>query len=290
MSPIVLVHGIFNYIPGIDSEAAAAQLAATYRPCLAEGLGRLSVPTPEVAMAYYADLLQPDSPRWAQAVARAPGFESLRTEQQRADAAQWLVAAGFVEPENPMGEATRFLRDWLTQLVDERGGRLSRAARRLVVDRVERAIVSHVHEVEAYTSQPDRRALVRARVADLVRREAPAVVIAHSLGSYITYEALHAYPDLEVELLVTVGSPLRVPSLLRRLDPPLRSGRGARPAGVQEWVNIADVGDPVAVPPKLGEVFPVDSDETCDNGFDAHGLGGYLSNDLLAGIIAPHLS
>ncbi|KOU14980.1 hypothetical protein [Streptomyces sp. WM6368] len=290
MAQVVLVHGVFNHLQGLSPQEAAAQHVAHCLPRLVESLARWSVAAPEVVMAYYADLLRPALPDEAQTAPDGYRFEDLRTDRQREQAADWLEAAGAPEPAGAMNQGTKQLREALGRLIDGRGGRLTRAARKQVVDRVERAIVAHLLEVEAYTAWPGRRELVRERVADVIRREAPAVVIAHSLGSYVTYETLHAYPELEVELLVTIGSPLRVPSLLRRLDPPLRSGRGARPDGVGRWVNLADVGDLVAIPPKLGEVFPVDADEVCDNGLDFHGLGAYLGNGLLAAAVIPYLS
>ncbi|MFI7353657.1 hypothetical protein ACIBTP_06875 [Streptomyces avidinii] len=290
MAQVVVVHGVFNHLPGLSPQEAAAHHVAKCLPRLVESLGRWSVAAPEVVMAYYADLLRPDLPGDAQTGPDDYRFETLTTDQQREQAAAWLEAAGAVEPAGAQNKGTRQLREGLGRLIDGRGGRLTQAARQQVVERVERAIVANLLEVEAYTTWPGRRELVRERVAEVIRREAPAVVIAHSLGSYVTYETLHAHPEPEVELLVTIGSPLRVPSLLRRLDPPLRSGRGARPAGVGRWVNLADVGDLVAVPPKLGEVFPVDADEVCDNGLDFHGLGGYLGNGLLAAAITPYIS
>jgi hypothetical protein len=107
----------------------------------------------------------------------------------------------------------------------------------------------------------------------------------------VAYEALHAFPDLDVELLVTLGSPLGLPALFRKLDPEPRAGRGARPAGVKRWLNIADVGDLVAIPPKLGGLFPVDQHETVNRGFlEPHFLGPYLANGVTATAIAPYLS
>ncbi|MEV7177802.1 hypothetical protein [Kitasatospora sp. NPDC093679] len=289
MAPIVLVHGIFNHVRGASPEQAAARRVADCRPRLVESLHRLSVEAPEMVMAYYADLLRPDLPDQAQSAGDDTSFDGL-SAAERAAAAEWLAAAGAVQPADPQNVALAPLRQMLGWLVDQRGGGLSGTAREQTIRRLERAIVANLREVEAYTTWPQRRNLVRERVAEVIRREAPAVVIAHSLGSYVTYETLHAHIDLQVELLVTVGSPLRVPSLARRLDPALRSGRGARPAGVKQWVNIADAGDVVAVPPKLAKVFPVDVDKTCDNGLGFHGIGGYLANGLLAAAVAPYIS
>ncbi|MGW4894841.1 hypothetical protein ACWEQL_21615 [Kitasatospora sp. NPDC004240] len=289
MAPIVLVHGIFNHVRGASPEQAAARRVADCRPRLVESLRRLSVEAPETVMAYYADLLRPDLPGQAQSAGDDAGFDGLGAAE-RAAVAEWLAAAGVVPPADSQNVALAPLRQMLGWLVDQRGGGLSGAVRAQTIRRLEGVIVANLREVEAYTTWPRRRDLVRERVAGVIRREAPTVVIAHSLGSYVTYETLHAHTDLQVELLVTVGSPLRVPSLARRLDPALRSGRGSRPTGVKRWVNIADAGDMVAVPPKLAEVFPVDADETCDNGLGVHGIGGYLANVLLAAAVAPYIS
>ncbi|MGW4890773.1 hypothetical protein ACWEQL_00670 [Kitasatospora sp. NPDC004240] len=290
MASVVLVHGIFNHVRGATPEEAARRRAADAWPKLAEGLARAGVAMepPELTMAYFADLLRPDLPEQVQAAGDQPDFDRL-TPTARADAADWLATAGAPVPTDPQNVGLAPLRQMLGWLADDRGSRLTRAVREQTVRRVERAVVANLHEVESYCTRPDRRRLVRERVAEVIRRERPRVVVAHSLGSFITYETLHAFPELDVELLVTAGSPLRVPSLARRLEPALRDGRGARPAGVRRWVNLADVGDVVAVPPKLAEVFPVDQEETWDNGWGFHGLGAYLANGLLAASIAPYI-
>ncbi|MEV7581641.1 hypothetical protein [Streptomyces erythrochromogenes] len=290
MVPVVLVHGIFNYVRGADLAQAAALKAAEFGPRLAEGLGRAGFGTvvPQVAFAYYADLLRTRLPDQAQSAEPDDTFDSL-PDVLKDEALEWLAAAGAPLPPDPQLRVLKPFIQMLGWLVDERCGRLSSIVREETIGRVERTVVTNLREVEAYTTWPERRHLVRERIAETIRRERPQVVIAHSLGSYVTYETLHANPDLKVELLVTAGSPLRVPALARRLDPPLRAGRGAKPDGVGRWVNIADVGDPVAVPPKLGAVFDVDQDETCDLGWDVHTLGQYLAQGLIAAAAAPYL-
>ncbi|MFF1868569.1 hypothetical protein [Kitasatospora herbaricolor] len=291
MAPVVLVHGIFNHVRGVEPAQAAALKAEEFGPELAKGLAKAGFGTvvPQVAFAYYADLLRTRLPDQAQSAEPDDTFDSLPDALQD-EALAWLAAAGAPVPAEAQNRALKPFVQLLGRLVDERRGRLGRTAREQTMGRVERAVVANLREVEAYTTWPERRALVRERIAGTIRRERPRVVIAHSLGSYVTYETLHANPDLKVELLVTAGSPLRVPSLARRLDPPLRAGRGAKPAGVGRWVNLADVGDPVAVPPKLGDVFDVDQDETCDLGWGVHGLGPYLAQGLIAAAAAPYLA
>ncbi|MFJ3794011.1 hypothetical protein [Kitasatospora sp. NPDC090091] len=289
---VVLVHGIFNHVRGATPEEAGARRAAECQTQLARAIAAtgLNVNVPDLVMAYYADLLRTDLPEQMQATRQTgKGFVDL-TAVQRAEAADWLSVAGAPAPQETQNIGLAPLRQTLGWLLDQSGGSLVGAVKEQAIHRLERLMVSMLHEVEAYTTWPERRQLVRERVAGVILREQPRVVVAHSLGSVVTYETLHAHPELEIEMLLTVGSPLRVPSLARRLEPSLRGGRGARPVGVKRWVNIADVGDIVAVPPKLSVAFPVDQDETTDNGLGFHGLGGYLANGLTAAALAPYLT
>src|SRR6266536_4525637 len=75
-------------------------------------------------------------------------------------------------------------------------------------------------EVPAYLGDGARRAAARDRVASTIAEHAPQVVLAHSLGSVVAYEALWAHPELPVDLLVTLGSPLGMPDVVfDRLEP-----------------------------------------------------------------------
>ncbi|MCX5409747.1 hypothetical protein OHA37_38565 [Streptomyces sp. NBC_00335] len=295
MAQVVLVHGIFNYVRGATPQEAALEAAAQCRTELAAGLakaGLAGAADPDLAMAYYADLLRPGLPDEAQADEEGQeedGFEKL-TAREREDAAEWLVTAGAPVPEQVQNIGLAPLRQLLGWLVDDRKGPMGRRLRDRTVRRLERMMLAMLREVEAYTTWSERRRLVQERVAQTIQREQPKVIVAHSLGSVVAYETLHAHPELRVRQLVTLGSPLRLPSLARRLEPGLRAGRGARPAGVEHWTNIADVGDLVAIPPKLSEVFPVDQDEVFDNGLDFHGLGSYLANGLTGLAVVPYLS
>ncbi|MFD5972760.1 MULTISPECIES: hypothetical protein [Streptomyces] len=291
MASVVMVHGIFNYVRGMPPARAAAVKADDCRAKLAEGMTKagLAAEVPELVMAYYADLLRSDVPEETQSSDADLSFGILTAPQQEM-AAEWLVQAGAPAPGELQNTALAPLRQMLGWLVDDRIGRVGQRVREQTVRRLERVMVALLREVEAYTSWPERRALVRERVAETVQRERPYVVVAHSLGSVVAYETLHAHPELTVAQFVTLGSPLRLPSLVRRLEPGLRGGRGAKPAGVAHWTNFADVGDLVAIPPKLSEVFPVDQDETFDNGLGFHGLGGYLANGLTGLAIVPYLS
>ncbi|HVV08692.1 hypothetical protein [Amycolatopsis sp.] len=102
--------------------------------------------------------------------------------------------------------------------------------------------LSFCRELHAYLTDPERRAACRHAVAAALAEHRPDVVLAHSLGAVVAYESLWDNKHADVGLLLTVGSPLAMPGML-----PTGAER-SRPPSVRRWVNMADVGDIVAVP------------------------------------------
>ncbi|MEU7908480.1 hypothetical protein [Actinoplanes sp. NPDC049118] len=261
-SPVVMVHGIWNLRAGRTREQAAADLAEAWRPrlaagCQAAGLGHET--TPRLVAAYYADVLDP------LVQGDDDALDQLTPAEEEA-LLRWLIELGLPD-ELAQGSLTAPLRQGMDWLARRRGG-----------ESLTRVMTAVLREVYAYLTRPALRVRVRDVVAEAIDRHRPQVVVAHSLGSVVTYEALHAGGQ-QVDLLVTLGSPLGLPgSVFEGLDPEPVDGRGARPPGVGRWVNIADVGDVVAVPRRLGDRFPVDLHDEVNLGtVDFHTLGGYLS-------------
>ncbi|MGA5699099.1 serine peptidase [Peterkaempfera bronchialis] len=278
-TPVVAVHGIGNLQPGRAPAEAAALLAAQWQPRLAAGYtaaGLPHLPVPRLEVAYYAHLLAEPQAQgaWDGDLDELTGYQSVV-------AAAWLLAAGVPAPAEAQGPATLPLRQALGWLAARRG---------VAADTLGRVVVALAREVYVYLSRAERRRRIRDTVAEAVRTHRPRVVLAHSLGSVVAYEALHAHPDLEVDLLVTLGSPLGLPgAVFEALEPEPRDGRGARPPGVARWVNLADPGDLVALPPRLGGRFPVDRHEEAYIGrMDFHTLGGYLGSGLTATAMAAY--
>lgn len=278
---IVGVHGIGNFRSGTQPHEAARILGEEWRARLAGALGGAGADGsgPEVSMAYYADVL------------RRPGRQGTSNDLDDLDpsevefAHQWLEAFDL-----PVGVAAGKPTIGLRQAVD------TIARMRLLGSPATRWFVAlFCREVHAYLKSPDSRArvAVRARVTDALENTSARVVIAHSLGSVVAYEALWARPDLEVDLLVTLGSPLALPhAILPRLWPAPFDGRGARPPGVARWVNLADPGDIVAIPPGgIGRTFEgVDIDEhTIIDTFDFHLAKNYLAHQRLGAILRDTL-
>lgn len=148
-------------------------------------------------------------------------------------------------------------------------------------------------EVAAYLTNPEKREKSRQAVAAVIRKNRPSVVIAHSLGSVVTYEALWANPDLRADLLITLGSPLGMRNVVfERLLPAPINGRGEKPAGVGRWVNIADKDDIAAIPPELCDSFAGVDEEMLVNldWIDFHTAEKYLGSGALNPHLRPYLA
>ncbi|MEV4319664.1 serine peptidase [Actinocrispum sp. NPDC049592] len=265
MARIVGVHGVRNYQELLTPEMAASALADNWSRALGTG--------DDLVMAYYAHHLQ-------DAVAQGPGT-----------------------PEDLDEEATEMLYAWANALADEpkfKQGNLMRGPRYLIERMTgnpftglvnQLFILIFIREVQLYLGKRHRQRRLNARdeVARTIRRHNPRVVIAHSLGSVVAYEALWSDPALEVDLLVTMGSPLAMPrAIYHRLEPapPANGTLTPRPPGVRRWVNLADPGDVCAVPRWLKRFFAVDDDREHSIGVLAfHDALSYLASEGLAEIL-----
>jgi hypothetical protein len=258
--PVVGVHGVGNYQPGLDAASAAERLRATW----AGYLSAAGLPV-DLRMAYYAGFLH------ATAQTRGDGLDDLDPP-----AREMLVAwADHLDARSPdIAQAT-----WSVparMVVD-------RIARRQHLDPLvlRRFVAVFLREVAGYLRAVDAPARIAARtaVAETIRAHGPGVVIAHSLGSVITYEALWANPELYVDLLVTVGSPLGMTGVVyERLVPAPATAR-TRPPNVGRWVNIADPGDIVVVPRPFTRRFQPDenTEDRHIHWLSFHAVRWYLS-------------
>lgn len=274
---IVAVHGIANHLSGRSPDQAAAELATQWRPRLQQGFTAAGLDDdrlPALHVGYYAH--HTHAPE-RQAV--VPELGSL-DEREQSVVLAWALALGSPTLAERQGLATAPMRQVLSWVSRRRG---------VPVETVIRLAVRLAGEVRRYLHDPQVRAAARSAVAESIRRARPQVVLAHSLGSVVAYEALHAHPELTVDCFVTLGSPLGLPGgIFDHLIPAPIADRGARPPGARYWVNLADTGDLVAVPHRLGDRFPVDQHaDTSIGRIDFHTFGAYLSSPLTAAAIAP---
>ncbi|SCF94249.1 hypothetical protein GA0115254_126580 [Streptomyces sp. Ncost-T10-10d] len=152
-----------------------------------------------------------------------------------------------------------------------------------------RALVFDLKQVRRYLLDDDLRTAARERVQEQIGPDTH-VLIGHSLGSVIAYEALCAMPEHPVKALVTLGSPLGMRMVFDRLLPrpgdwpgrPLLSDRTDRPGPgpdpAPRWTNVVDAGDVVAVVKDLSLLFgPSLEGKVVHNGSHAHEATAYLT-------------
>jgi hypothetical protein len=276
MIKVLGVHGIGNDRPDMSDVNAADDLRAVWQHGLRDGLGEAS-DSIDLEVAYYAPALRSDQAQGADPFAEmddGAGWDLLR----------WVGHLG-APAEVAQGRVTQPLRqavDWI--------------ARHFGLDNhlVAIFVATFCREVRSYLREPSARPRLAARqaVGEVIARNEPRAIVAHSLGSVVTYESLWELADIHVELLITVGSPLALPDLVfERLVPSPIDGWGRKPPNVDRWINVADVGDLVAVPRWLSRRFiGVDEDiETVIGPFDFHRVRRYLRSKAIGDALKPLL-
>ncbi|MET9734599.1 hypothetical protein ABZZ79_29360 [Streptomyces sp. NPDC006458] len=122
-------------------------------------------------------------------------------------------------------------------------------------------LLGHLAQVSRYLNRAEADqegtgldARIRARLLHGTDPGRPLVVVAHSLGTVVAFEALHSYLG-RVDLFVTLGSPLATgAAVLQRVRP-----RPARtPESVERWLNFWDRDDIVVTRPRLRPYYQGD--------------------------------
>ena len=153
-----------------------------------------------------------------------------------------------------------------------------------------------VADTSAYFFTPGVRKRVRDRLMAEIARvgSRPVTIVAHSHGTIVAYEALAALQAnaIELDALVTLGSPLGVREVQDFLDPndPLEV-----PGVVRRWHNFADPLDPVALDKKLAADFEptgfIEDDTLLNNrtrldwNFNPHSAVGYLAHPKVRKVV-----
>ncbi|MEN8504963.1 hypothetical protein ACOCG7_08885 [Paraburkholderia sp. DD10] len=135
-----------------------------------------------------------------------------------------------------------------------------------------------IRQGHTYLSSPGATKAVDGIVRPLLQR-GPQVLITHSLGTVIAFKLLREMEakgtEVQIPLLITMGSPLGLDAFKAKLGAPRRKA-----AFVEQWINFYDPSDFVALGKPLNEenfASNIDNDGTVDNKtFNAHGIVGYL--------------
>lgn len=133
-----------------------------------------------------------------------------------------------------------------------------------------------VDQVGRFLAAGDVRRSVRARM-DAQLGADTELVVAHSLGTIVSYLVLADRPELD-PALITMGSPLATSMVFDQLRPAPVDGVGMWPGGVRSWTNIVAVGDPACggrgFDGRFGDRVV---EHRVDNGHRAHDPEPYLN-------------
>jgi pimeloyl-ACP methyl ester carboxylesterase len=160
----------------------------------------------------------------------------------------------------------------------------------LALDLAGRLVSGDLAMIRRYFAESVNRTRSQDRLARRISSDT-RVVIGHSFGSVVAYEALCAHPEWPVHTLITVGSPLGISQLITcRLNPIPDPFADRLPGGVQRWVNLSDPEDLVALVPNLASRFgPRVEDHLVDNGRHRHELNRYLGHPEVGSAVAAAL-
>ncbi|MFF6642281.1 hypothetical protein ACFY83_34305 [Streptomyces althioticus] len=280
MAHVVGVHGIGKQLLGEET------LLREWRPALIDGLrragGGVALQSADMAMAFYGDLFRTDGELLAVGDPLYTSDDVAPGLEQELLLAWWRGAAETDPNVVPPGADTLASTPQSVQAALR-----ALSGSRFFAGLALRAMVFDLKQVHRYILDSDLRQQARTRVIEAIDEDT-RVVVAHSLGSVVAYEALCAWPDHSVRALVTVGSPLGIPNLIfHRLQPkPARRGgreQGAWPGGRGDlvWTNIADRGDVVALVKDLRPAFgQTVRSALVHNGSHAHDATAYLTSEL----------
>jgi hypothetical protein len=281
MASVVCVHGIAQEVKGPDV------LAKVWVPALRDGvlLAGGAPPGPDaISIAFYGDLFRKPGAKALSGPQYAAADVEESSEQDLLQA--WWEEAARTDPAVPgPGEQTKLR---TPRVVQRALNALSQS--RFFAGLGEHLIIGMIKQVHVYLTDELVRAAVQARVAAAVGEDT-RVLVGHSLGSVVAYEAACAHPDWPITL-VTLGCPLGVRNIVfDRLRPAPVEGRGVFPAGVGAWTNVADAGDVVALVKQLQPLFGDKLiDRSVNNGATAHDVSPYLTAVETGAAIAAGLS
>lgn len=139
-------------------------------------------------------------------------------------------------------------------------------------------------EVASYLTNPRTRKAVLGLVVGRLRETRPRVVVAHSLGSLVAVEALaHLDEEDEPELLVTLGSPMRLDSVYVKLNALTTAWPERRGSA---WVNLHDRADVATGSKGLDHArFPGVINIAVSNGRHSHDAEHYLKHEVIGSLV-----
>jgi hypothetical protein len=302
VAQIVLVHGI------AQENRSADDLEEQWCPSLAGGVrnagdgklaDRLNNGDFTVKMAFYGDIfltpdhmgLEPDAlTRKEQLLADEIAMDLLRNavvSTNKEDARAARIQLNAARPDTPGAQGAR-------TVVVRAAGALDRIpwfGRGTL--RATASIKRTLAQVTRYLEDPAVHDYALGKVNELLGDDT-RIVIGHSLGSVVAYDAVRArLAGGSLPLLLTLGSPLGLSAIREKLRPK----PPGFPAAARKWVNIASPDDIVAARRDLQELFNRDRPEGAvfeqtwkvANGSKPHQIEFYLTKKSCGTAVASAL-
>ena len=177
-----------------------------------------------------------------------------------------------------------------------------------------RRMETRVHEINRYFRNQQgegdfARGLIKQHLQNAWQNNRRVILIGHSFGSVIAYDALWELSHREgrgsidggADLFVTMGSPLTMRYIRRRLKGTGRKNAERYPLNIRNWLNLAAVGEVTALDRRMSDCFSemLDSglvDTIRDDlellnqfrgpdGLNVHKCYGYLASQTVAAVI-----
>lgn len=278
MATIIGVHGIGHQFGGENT------LSDQWLPALKDGLARAGRELPDEVTfkcAFYGDLFRPKGK------GAIPPFGAQDVDVWEAQLLKaWWEEAARIDP--AVRAPDEITKAGVVTFVQRGLNALTRS--KFFSGQLEKMMVSDLKQVHRYFHDDSIRQAARASVEKWVDDDT-RVIVAHSLGSVVAYEALCANPQWPVRHFITLGSPLGIRNLIfDALQPAPQRELGAWPGNVQHWTNISDSGDVVALTKKLEPLFmPQIVDVSVANGTKVHDASRYLTTREVGDAIAAAL-
>ena len=196
---------------------------------------------------------------------------------------------------------------WLSRFVLTLGDHIP-----LLIRMLPEAVRSTAREIDRYFNNTDDvarkiRDLLQQTLRPMLEQQDEVLLIGHSLGSVIAYDTLWELSRRDgisgKVVFLTLGSPLGMHYIQRRLLGMNSDGKNSYPDRIRRWINLSAEGDVTALNQNLKESFQsmlelglVESiEDHChgiynffrsDAGLNCHRSYGYMVNPAVGSIIA----
>lgn len=148
------------------------------------------------------------------------------------------------------------LLDKVRAITQKFGGRLIDKAKDLtgIGKGAEKILAITLEDLSDYYKKEDIRNNIRTRLSSLLEnhKNKRILLIAHSMGSIIAYDVLRAF-DFKINHFITIGSPLGLPYVSKKIRNEFQDNQ--TPGGADQWTNISDPGDKVALDCNLNDEY-----------------------------------